>query len=450
MLGAPGDPAPPIPVDPFVRVPFAVVPIPVPIPVPPFQPVKLDADLEPDTPAAGGRTFTAATGCGSHCITDASISTVGGASTSYDLSVDLDAPAEVEAFLSQSPIEQNDDGRHIPPFSQPTASGQAGSNWGTSFALEPATTYHLLVRARDAQGLSAVAGTFTTNEAIGPDVLTTPSPCLDGCLEDIRVEAADDGRSLSISIGSTVDVDIDLEWAQDTFVQTDNGPLLPNPWKEAMSVDAGSRTTTTMNTLTPHRTYSFIVVATDSFGSSDRWIATVATPSPVIIGGIDRVHISGDGDPGSINRGEISFSFGQEGRHWGYREREKLSSNSTVGLGRDSGAALEVDSSGRYPWIAVVASERDGVQFGTCFIAANPQGNWIPDTITECRGARFMHSMARVPSMTLTEIEQLPTCETFDINHTGADRCTLIETLPNSDQQVSFEAVIWFDLNPLG
>ena len=31
-----GDPAVPMPVDPFVRVPFAVEPIPVPIPVPPF------------------------------------------------------------------------------------------------------------------------------------------------------------------------------------------------------------------------------------------------------------------------------------------------------------------------------------------------------------------------------------------------------------------------------
>ena len=459
-LGEPGDPAAPTPDDPFVRVPFAVVPVPVPInPVPPFAPFELVADLEAHTPAAGGGSFTAATGCGSLCISDARISTIGGSSTTYDLIVVLDIadPVEVEAFLSQAPIERNADGRSIPPFSEPTASGKASadwapgvSHWETSFALEPATTYHLLVQAQDAQGQSAVAGTFTTADAMGPDTLASPSPCLDGCLQDIRVGASDDGRSLSISVDSKVDADVDFQWEQGPLVQGDDGPTLNDPSERSAVLEAGTPTTLELFGLTPTRSYSFVVIATDSFGSSDRWAGTVSTRSPVIIAGIDRAHISGDGDPGSSNRGEISFSFGDEVSHWGYRDREKLSSNSTVGLGRDSASAIEVDPFGRYPWIAVVASEKDGTQRGTCFVSANPTGGWMPETITECRGARFMHSMARVPSMTLTEIEQLPTCETFDINHTGADRCTLIETMPNSDQQVSFEAIIWFDLDPLG
>ena len=370
------------------------------------------------------------------------------------MNVDLDVPAQahVEAFLSQSPIERNDDGRHIPPFSEPTASGQAGTDWSTSFVLEPATTYHLLVRASDAQGQSAVAGTFTTNEAMGPDVLATPSPCLDGCLEDIRLEASDDGRSLSISIGSTVDVDVDLEWAQGPVIQTDDGPLLANPWTEAMSVDAGSRTTTTMNALTPHSTYSFIVVATDSFGSSDRWIATVATPSPLITAGIERVHISGDGDDGSWNRGEIGFDFGMRGDYWGRRGDEKLSSNSTVGLNRHALSQLRVDAFGRYPWIAVVASEFDGV--GLCFLDADPGPDWIANvTVSHCSGsASLKYSQAYVPTMTLTEIEQLATCETYDIEWATTDRyrCAWASTSPNSSDQVSFEFLVWFDLEPYG
>ncbi len=459
-LGEPGDPAAPTPVDPFVRVPFAVVPVPVPInPVPPFAPFELVADIEPQTPAAGGGSFTAATGCGSHCISNASITTIGGSSTTYDLAVVLDVAnqSEVEAFLSLAPIGRNVDGRSIPPFSEPTASGQASadwapgvSHWETSFALEPATTYHLLVRARDAQGQSAVAGTFTTADAMGPDVLATPSPCLDGCLADIRVGASDDGRSLSITVDSTVDAEVDFHWEQGPLIDGDDGPTLDDPSTRSAVLEAGTPTKLELFELTPFRPYSFIVIATDSFGSSDRWAGTVSTRSPVIIAGIDRVHISGDGDPGSSDRGEIGFSFGETSDRWGYREQEKLSSNSTVGLGRDSSGAIEVDLFGRYPWIAVVASEQDGTQIGKCFVAADPVGSWLPETIRECQGARFMRSMARVPSMTLTEIEQLPTCETFNVEHPGADRCTLVETAPNSGQQVSFEAVIWFDLDPLG
>lgn len=459
-LDGPGVPAEPTPVDPFVRVPFTAIPTPVPInPVPPFLPVTLVADLEPGTPAAGDRTFTAATGCGSHCITNAQISTVGGASTTYDLAVDLDVSGQpdVEAFLSQAPIERNADGQLIPPFSEPTASGQAGSEWApgvshweTSFALEPATTYHLLVRARDAQGQSAVAGTFTTAEAIGPDVLATPSPCLDGCLDAIRVEAADDGRSLSIDIGATVDADVEVAWASGSVVQTDDGPLIPNAHTETMSIGAGGRTTTTMNALEPNTAYSFIITATDSFGSSDRWVATVATTSPKITVGIDRIHVSGDGDDGRWNRGEISFSYGSRDGHWGFIEEDKISSNTTLRLDNDAAHTVSADAAGDYPWIALIAGERDGYSLRQCFVEAdpNPDGDWRPDSaFSYCNNARTTYSQIATPLMTMAEIEQLSDCAALDIDWAPADRCMLVETAPNSSEQVSFEFVVWFDLD---
>ena len=459
-LGEPDEPAAPTPIDPFVRVPFAVVPVPVPInPVPPFAPFELVADLEAQTPAAGGGSFTAATGCGSNCISNAHISTIGGSSTTYDLTVVLDVAnqSEVEAFLSRAPIERNSDGRSIPPFSEPTASGQASadwapgvSHWETSFALEPATTYHLLVRARDAQGQSAVAGTFTTAEAIGPDTLATPSPCLDGCLEDIQVESSDDGRSLSIAVGATVDAEMEVQWARGSVVQTSDGPELDDPFTKTVSLDADNRLTTTIGALTPNSVYSFLVIATDGFGSSDRWVATVATPSPKIYAGIDRVHISGDGDDGSLNDGEISFGFGTGDMLWGYADEEKLSSDSIVRLGRDAGGALEADASGKYPWITVVAGERDGTSLRDCFVEATEGSDWRrDDTISWCNNARTMLSQTHVPSMTLAEIEQLPTCASFDIVNTAADRCAWVHTSPNSSEQVSFDFIAWFDLDPL-
>ena len=448
-------PEEPAPFDGIVQA-FAPVdlpqPTPQPTPVPTFEPFILTDDVAPSGGmAAGGLTFTAATGCADHCIADAVVSTAGGSSSRYDLRVELENPAHVEAFLSLAPIVRTDGGGHIPPSSVPTASGSAGFAWITSFDLEPATVYHLLVRAIDEHGMSSVAGTFTTAEAMGPAALTNPSACADGCLEFVSTEFADDGTELAIAVRVAVDTTIEFAWSTDQFVQGADGPTLTDPSARSIEAVAGSITTLRLSDLTPNTAYSIMATATDGMGGTDRIVGRVATPSPTITAGISRVHISGDGDDGRLNRGEIRFSFGTigaDGEHWGYRDEDKLASNTTIRLGRSAGGALQADGSGHYPSIQVFAGERDGHSVMTCFIAANPEGDWRPDaTVTWCNNARTTWSSTYVPSMTLAEIEQLPTCEPFDVEHPGADRCAWVHTNPNSSDQVSFDMVVWFDID---
>lgn len=449
------EPEEPAPFDGIVQA-FAPVdlpqPTPQPTPVPTFEPFVLTDGGEPTGGmAAGGLTFTAATGCGDHCISDATVSTAGGSSSRYDLRVELENPADVEAFLSFSPIVRTDDGGHLPPSSVPTASGSAGFAWTTSFDLEPATVYHLLVRASDEQGMSSVAGTFTTAEAMGPATLAAPSACADGCLEFVSTEFADDGTELAISVRVEVDTTIEFAWSTDQFVQGANGPTLTDPSTQAIDAVAGSITTLRLGDRTPNTAYSVMATATDGLGGTDRIVGRVATPSPTITAGISRVHISGDGDDGRTNRGEIRFSFGTIGgdnNPWGYRGEEKLSSNTTIRLGRSAGGALQADGSGHYPSVQVFAGERDGSSLLDCFVSAEPGNDWRPDdTVTWCNRERTTWSNTYVPSMTLAEIEQLPTCEPFGVEHPDADRCAWVHTNPNSSDQVSFDMVVWFDID---
>lgn len=438
-------------IDSFTRVEMDRPELP-PVPTDAFQPVVLSGDVVPveNDDVGGDPAFTAATGCADRCIESAAISTAGGSSSLYDLRVELENPAAVEAYLSLAPIVRTEDGGHLPPFSAPTASGSVGPTWTTSFDLEPATEYHLLVRANDGQGTSSVAGTFTTSAAVGPDDLALPRPCENGCVDGLSVEASDDGTEVAIGLVAATDVIVEYAWSTEQFEQGANGPALVDASTRTAEVAAGGTTTLRLSGLTPATAYSVVVTASDDLGGIDLWVARIATPSPTILAGVDRVHIDGDGDDGNRNRGEIRFEFGAGETYWGWRNEEKLSSNTTLRLGRSAGGALTADGNGEYPYIMVFAGERDGTSLSDCFIQGDPTGDWHPEsTITWCKNARTMWSAVWTPSMSLAEIQQLPTCADRGVTNPGADRCAVIETLPNSSDQVSFEAVVWFDLDPL-
>ena len=67
--------------------------------------------------------------------------------------------------------------------------------------------------------------------------------------------------------------------------------------------------------------------------------------------------------------------------------------------------------------------------------------------VTWCGDARTIWSSTYAPSLTLAEIEQLDTCAPFGVERSGADRCMWVHTPPNSSNQVSFDMVVWFDLD---
>ncbi len=182
-------------------------------------------------------------------------------------------------------------------------------------------------------------------------------------------------------------------------------------------------------------------------------VASVATPSPVIRAGVEWVHIRGDGDDGDNDKGEIEFVFGTLGggdgpERWGRRSEEKMPSNTRIGLGDDAAQEIRADGAGEYPAILVFAGERDGRNRFACTpVLGGPDGDWRPGLVTWCGDARTIWSSASVPNLTLAEIEQLDSCIWFEVDQPDADRCMWVHTPPNSSNQVSFDMVVWFDLD---
>ncbi|MEL6892578.1 MAG: hypothetical protein AAFP84_13335 [Actinomycetota bacterium] len=446
---APADP--PIATSGFERVPS---PQPPPATLPAaastFDVVTLDDDHDPVGGGDGGLVLTAATGCAHHCIADATIHSVGPTTSGYELRVELDSAATVRAYVSGAPIETNADGRHVPPSSEPTAIGTAGFRWSTVFDLEPSTTYHLLVTATDEQGTSSVAGSFTTAELLGPDALTVPVPCADGCLTWVDHTTDTDGTGLSFSVEVDVDASLELAWSTEQFIQTDDGPMLEDPRVHTVDAIAGSTTTMTISGLTPNTAHFVQVTATDAGGGTDRMVAAIATPSPTILVGIDRIVVRGDGDDGRHDRGEIGFLWGSVGdeeqtRGWGSRGEATIPSNSTIRTSHSTNTFVSADAAGDYPAIVVYAGERDGSNVGTCFVGAD--GDWRPNgTVQWCGDERITWSNTWTPRMTLAEIQSLPACTAFEVEHVEADRCIRVQTAPNSSDQVSLDVVIWFGL----
>ena len=94
------------------------------------------------------------------------------------------------------------------------------------------------------------------------------------------------------------------------------------------------------------------------------------------------------------------------------------------------------------------AGERDGSSVGTCFVGKDEDAGWWPDRqVVRCRNTYTTWSAAHVPAMTLPEIEQLPTCDGLGVDRPGADRCVRVSTSHRNPQQVSFDMVVWFDLD---
>ena len=417
-----------------------------------FDPVRLvegDADPGDDGLLIGDDlVFTAATGCGDHCIDDAQISTAGGSSSFYDLMVNLESPATVDAYLSLAPIERTDDGAYVRPFSEPTVSKTVGFNFQTSFNLEPATEYHLLVRAADEQGTSQVAGSFTTAEAMGPDQLATPSPCADGCLDDVTFDADRDGTRFTVGFASTASATVDLEWSTEQFGFDDTGrPTLTDSTSTSVDVPADATATWSLGGLAPDTAYSVIVTATDDLGGVDRWTARVATPPPPVFASIHFLHIDGDGDNGSRNRGEIEFSYGTWGSHWGNRSESKIGSNSNVLLEGDAAGHIYPDSSGNYDGVIIFAGERDGREAFACFVGSSEtEPQWGPGAMfTDCGTARTTWSAAFTPQMSYADLQALPGCGDLAVAYLS-DRCLTIETSPNGSDEVSFNAVVAYDI----
>ncbi len=423
-----------------------------PAPAPAFE-----ARFLPDDPGPSGGeptdepAFAAATGCANRCIDSASVSAVGGSSGLVHLLVELSDPADVEAYLSLAPIVRTESGGHLPPSSQPTATDSVLSIWTTSFDLEPETEYHLLVRAIDEQGTSSVAGSFVTPATIGPDDLALPKPCENGCVDGISVEPGDDGTELAVRLTAHAAATVEYAWSTEQFQHGPDGPYLDDASTRTIEVEAGHVSTLRLLELTPHTAYSVLVRATDSLGGVDTWFARVATPSPPILAGIDRIHVDGDGDDGSRNPGEISFLFGTHDEYWGYRAEAKIASNDTIRPGQSAAGVLIANGHGRYGNVMIFASERDGTSVRKCFVGIPDDDDWQPqETISYCNNARSMRSSVLTASLTLAEIQTFPACAELGVTNTAADHCLRLETLPNSPEQVSFDAVVWFDIDSLG
>ena len=192
--------------------------------------------------------------------------------------------------------------------------------------LESATTYRIVVSARDMQGrVYTRAGTFATREvkvAVGqPDLgLSAGLGCKADCVDKgtLTSDPSVPGRArlvLESSVPATFQVKFVAQNASHQLVHS-----------------TGSRATehaATIDGLLTGTTYAVTVKATDANGGSYVEQGTFRTRSARAVVTFHRVKILSDGDKGA-NRGEISLGYYADGENISWSDYARYGSGETV------------------------------------------------------------------------------------------------------------------------
>ena len=268
------------------------------------------------TATAGGPTISAGYGCAVACIERAVVTpTASSATVEIETSVPASVTVKVATLDAQLGIAAGPAPKDIvvPPFQTLRTVLVPG--------LEPATTYRIVVSARDLQGrVHSRAGTFTTREV----KVAMPSPtgnlsaglgCKADCLEKGTLTGDPDvpGRAL-LELRSTVPATFQVT----LVVKTSSGETLH--FRQHVTGSRKTVHTATLDGLLTGTTYRVTAKATDASGRSWSEQGAFRTRSAVALVTYHKLLVTNDGD--KVGQGELAFDFfagGQLVRSFGFR-----------------------------------------------------------------------------------------------------------------------------------
>lgn len=377
--------------------------------------------------------FTAgdqAGGCANQCITSALLSSVYN-SPDVNLEVRTNVPAQMTVWVStQAPLDVG-----FPLFMGVPPAGQSlvlRTAWTTGIdGLAADTTYHIVVRAVDANGnRSYRQGTFHTTTPVPQvgDLLDVGdgAACWVQCITEATV--APDSLDADLHVETHTSAMLDAWVSVDAPAEGPGGiPVLPGA-PLAATTDGLDVTTwdATIGGLQPDTTYHIVVRATDLFGGRSYQAGTFHTDAgDRYLVRFEQINVQGDGDDGGANRGELSFQWGFDQFRLGGRGEDKIPSDTSINLGDDHTAFVAVDDGGVLPDLVVNAAERDAD--GQIEFCALSQGLFSePGYYPEC-DAKI--NVATSDPISFASLDDRLRCSHYGIDDVADSACVMFQSV---------------------
>lgn len=313
----------------------------------------------PPVPTIGGLVSPGPTGCADQCVTRAWLSTRP-ASADVSLEVSTNTPATIAALVDTEPPKFSTGGD--PFFTTPEVHAKSDSGrkeWATTLApLQPKTTYHIIVAAKDSRGgVSYRTGTFTTVAAATGYADQAPGGCTSACVKAASLTRTPGSAEIGVSVEAHVPLKMQV-YANGVTAASSGGEFLTE-WSAALD-------------LAPGEHYEIKLKVTDQQGHSQTHQAGISIPEPVpshqnrIRVSFHAVRVTDDADNTVFNRkGELRFRFEVGGEYQPQLDtgEHKVKAPATVGLG---GRGVTIDNAPDRLLIRVQGLERDNSQSGFC------------------------------------------------------------------------------------
>ena len=370
-------------------------------------------------------------GCANQCITSALLSTVFN-SPNVNLEVRTNTPAALAVWVSTSaPLVIN----NVPMFPGVGAMATSGgmiTSWTIGLSpLSPATHYHIIVRATDANGSRSYrSGEFTTTTPVEQpgdllDLGNGPG-CFVQCITTALVSPEGDATALHVETHTSAILDV---YVSETAPQEGPGGIptfggvAPIATTDGLDVESWD---VILPGLRPDTAYHIIVRASDLFGGRSYRAGTFHTaPGPQYIVRFEQIHVQGDGDDGGWNRGELSFRWGFGDYTMGGRSEEKISSNTTIHLGSENTGFIVEDDGGDLPELYLSGAERDPDGLSE-FCTAGTGVAHEPHYIASCD---VKINVAASGSVSFDSLDSRARCSIYGIDELADEACLMFESV---------------------
>jgi hypothetical protein len=394
-----------------------------------FQVIPLPGHL--DTLSSG------LTGCELECVVTALL-TANDVNPTVHLAVETTVPVHFEVEVAKV------GGTGSTYFNNPGYD----TSWNTALSpLQPDTTYDLTLIAIDQDGHSKIYEHQFTTVDIVDGFAGNAQGCALQCLVEGTVDKTDSFDTVEVHLGSNSSAALTVWVSTSEPGWVGDIPLMP---AEAVVFDSDTPSTSwtfDVDGLAGETTYHIVVRAEDDWGV-DHQIGTFVTdqePPTLVEITFEKIHVLYDGDSGSLNKGELSFSWGFDGTSIGHRSEEKMHAGTVITLGGDNGAQFAVSDELSVPNIGVAGSERDW-DGKTEFCA---MGYGIPNVAMEIDDCDAKINVAQLGGGVwyLADVESAPTCASMGETIADADaRCAWIGTPNHGGDYARFNVLISFSI----
>jgi hypothetical protein len=426
-------------------------------PAPDMSAIQLPPVDVPSLDSTGpiGQFSSNAFGCLSRCIASAVLQP---SAMTTDLGFTLHASVAVQTHvwvLPAGPFVVNGVPTHVgkpPTASSPGATGE----WSTTLgSLEPSTTYRIVAGAVDQQGNPEYATTQITTSGVPDQLVGNGGPCHFQCITAGTVIPGAHYGTVDLEVHANADVTFHAAASPQEPGTIDGKPFLPDDVSMASVTTSARSVRYRVVGLEADTTYHVVVTALDGEGNVAHAMGEFRTdpapplpppPPPIptdVFISFERIHIHGDGDQSSVNKGEIRFQWAVGGTsnpiYRGVRDRAKIDTGATVTLPEGSGTWVSVPVGGSFPRILVQAEE-DDYSNGMCTTGFGLQ--LYPKWDEACD---VTVNVAMSQEWGLGWLDHMQPCTDFGLTGwKGEGLCTVLPSGHINDDFVDFDALVSF------